>query len=100
MWVLRAGDVVGAVLVFFGGRVGGEPGSLVFDELVSLFADVADGFEGQFAGDGVGGIVGWGLESGGPAVGGFDEFWGEICGCLGGGGRSRRGCRRARRRWR
>ena len=32
--------------ILLGGRVGGEPGLLVFDELGGFFADVADGFEG------------------------------------------------------
>jgi hypothetical protein len=53
-----AGDGGGIVLIFFGGRVGGEPGLLVFDEFGGLFAEIADGFEGQLAGDVVGLVVG------------------------------------------
>jgi hypothetical protein len=35
-------DVVG----FLGGRMSGEPGFLVFDEVGGFFADVADGLDG------------------------------------------------------
>jgi hypothetical protein len=71
-----AGDVDGAVffLVFFGRWVGEKPGLLVLDEAGGFFADVADGFEGEFAGDAVGSVVGRGLQIGGPALGGVEEL--------------------------
>jgi hypothetical protein len=71
-----AGDVDGTVFVFvvFGGRVGGEPGLLVFDELGGFFAEIVDGFEGDFAGDAVGVVVGRGLQVRGPTLGGIEEL--------------------------
>ena len=56
------------------GRMGGEPGLLVFEQLGGRFADVAEGFEGQLAGDVVGFVVGRGLDGGGPSLCCFDEF--------------------------
>ncbi len=42
-----AGDFArGYVLGFLGGRMSGEPGFLIFDEVSGFFADVADGLEG------------------------------------------------------
>ena len=63
-------------LAWFGlGRgVGGEPGLLVFDELSGLFADIADGFEGQLAREVVDGVFRGLLQVGGPALGGFEEL--------------------------
>ena len=61
----------------FGGRVGGEPGALVFDEAGGFVVDVANAFEGERAGDVVGVAVGGGPEGGGPAIGGLEEF-GEL----------------------
>ena len=71
-----AGNVDGAVfvLVFFGGRMGGEPCLLLFDEPGGLFAEVADRFEGELAGDVVSVVVGRRLQAGGPAFGGFEEL--------------------------
>ncbi len=70
-----AGDFAGwDIFGFFGGWVGGEPGLLVFDELGGFFADVADGFESQLAGEVVGCVLGWLLEVGGPALGGIEEL--------------------------
>jgi hypothetical protein len=54
--------------------VGGEPGLLVFDELGGFFSEIVDGFEGDFAGDAVGFVVGRGLQVRGPALGGIDQL--------------------------
>ena len=54
--------------------MGFEPGDLVGVDFGGGFAEVADGFEGDFAGDVVGLVVGRGLEGGGPAVGGVEDF--------------------------
>jgi hypothetical protein len=64
----------GNVGILLGRWVGGEPGLLLFDEASGLFAYVADGFEGQFAGETVGGVFRWLFEVGGPALGGVEEF--------------------------
>jgi hypothetical protein len=72
-----AGNVDGFVLVLLwllAGWVGFEPGGLLFGELGGGLAEVADGFEGDLAGDVVGLVVGWGLDGGGPAFGGFEEL--------------------------
>jgi len=58
----------------FGRWVGFEPGGLLGDEFGGGFAEVADGFDGDLAGDGVGGVVGRGFEGGGPAVSGLDDL--------------------------
>lgn len=54
--------------------MGGEPGLLVFDELGGFFPKIVDGFEGDFAGDAVGFVVGRGLQVGRPALGGIDQL--------------------------
>ena len=46
----------------FAGGVGLEPCGLFGGELGGGFAEVADGFEGELAGDGVGVVVGEGVE--------------------------------------
>ena len=69
-----AGNVDGFVLVFFCRRMGGEPGFLVCNELGGVLAEIIDGVKSQLARDVVGLIVGWGLNVGGPAVGGLKEF--------------------------
>jgi len=73
-----AGDVDGgsgfAGFGLLGWGVGFEPGGLFGDEFGGGFAEVADGLEGELAGDGVGGVIGRGLEGGGPAVGGFEDL--------------------------
>ena len=51
-----------------------EPGVLLGGELGGGLAEVADGFEGELAGDGVGLVLGRGLEFGGPAVDGGEDF--------------------------
>ena len=51
-----------------------EPRLLAFDEVGRVFAEVADGVEGQLAGDVVGIVVGRGAEDRGPALGGVDEL--------------------------
>jgi hypothetical protein len=69
-WDFSRRDVVG----FFGGWVGGEPGLLAFDKVSGFFTDVADRFEGEFAGEVVGLVFGRLLQVGRPALGGVDEF--------------------------
>jgi hypothetical protein len=54
--------------------VGLEPGGLVGGEFRGGLAEVADGFEGELAGDVVGVVVGRGLDLGGPAVGGGEDL--------------------------
>jgi len=63
-------DVTG----FLRGRMGGEPGLLVFDEARGFFADVVDGLEGKFAGEIVFRVLGRLFDVGGPAFGGIDEL--------------------------
>src|ERR1700742_4190966 len=72
--VKLAGSDRGSSCIVFGGRVGGEPGLLVFDELGGFFADVADGFEGELTGEIVDGVFRWLLDVGGPAFGGVEEL--------------------------
>jgi hypothetical protein len=73
-----AGDVDGwglvVVVLLLRGGMEFEVGGLGGLEFGGVFAEVADGFEGYFAGDAVGGVVGRGLEGGGPAVGGVDDL--------------------------
>ena len=45
-WMSTADFARGHVLGFLGGRMGGEPGLLIVDEVSGFFADVADGLEG------------------------------------------------------
>ena len=56
------------------GRVSGEPGLLVFDQVGGLLADVADGFEGELAGEVVDRVFGRRLDVGGPALGGVEKL--------------------------
>ncbi len=64
--------------VFFGvlfcRGVGEKPFFLLVDELGGGVAKVANGFEGEFAGDTVGFVVRRGLDGRGPALGGVDEL--------------------------
>jgi hypothetical protein len=70
-----AGDFVrGCVLRFFGRRVSGEPGLLLFDETRGFFADVTNGLESQFAGEIVGVVFGGLFKVRGPALGGIEEL--------------------------
>ena len=64
----------GCVLRFFGRRVSGEPGLLLFDETRGFFADVTNGLESQFAGEIVGVVFGGLFKVGGPALGGIEEL--------------------------
>ena len=48
--------------------MGLEPGGLIGGELGGVFAKVAQGLEGELAGDGVGVVIGEGIEIRGPAV--------------------------------
>ena len=54
--------------------MGLEPGGLFGGELGGAFAEVADGFQGELARDGVGVVVGDGLECRGPAIGGVEDL--------------------------
>ncbi len=47
---------------------------MIVDEFGGGVVNIVDGFEGELAGDTVGFVVGRGLEGGGPALGGVDEF--------------------------
>jgi len=69
-----AGSGGGLIRVFFGGRVGGEPGLLIFDELGGFLADIADGFQGEFAREIVGGVFRGLFDVGRPAFRGFEEL--------------------------
>ena len=60
----------------------GEPGFLVFDEVSGFFADVADGFEGQLAGEIVGGVFGRLFDVGGPALGRVEELGEDLADVL------------------
>ncbi len=62
------------VLRLLVGRVSGEPGLLIFDQVGGLLADVADGFEGEFAGEVVYGVFGRRLDVRGPALGGVEKL--------------------------
>lgn len=42
-----AGNLDGAIFIFFWGWMGQEPCTLIFHELCSLFADISYRFEGQ-----------------------------------------------------
>src|ERR1700749_4772276 len=64
---LSARSALRQIGIVFWRRVRGEPCLLVFDELRRLFADVADGLEGQFAREIVRGVFGGLLDVGGPA---------------------------------
>ena len=52
----------------------GEPGLLALDEFGGVLAEIANGFEGQFAGDVVCLVVRCRLDAGGPAVGGLEKL--------------------------
>jgi hypothetical protein len=54
--------------------MGLEPGGLVVGELGGVFAEVAEGLEGEAAGDVVGVVFGEGVEGGGPAGDGGEDF--------------------------
>jgi hypothetical protein len=54
--------------------MGLEPGDLVGGELGGVFAEVAEGLEGELAGDGIGVVFGEGVEGGGPAVDGGEDL--------------------------
>jgi hypothetical protein len=66
--------VRGCVLRFLVWRVSGEPGLLFFDEVCGFFADIADGLEGQFAGEIVCGVFGGLFEVGGPALSSIEKL--------------------------
>src|SRR5882757_2280348 len=72
--MLLARNIEGLVLLLFGRRVSNKPDALFFDQLGGCFAQVADSFERELAGDVVGLAVSRGLEDRGPALGCLDQF--------------------------